>query len=207
MPEKQSGSSSDPVADSRAHATPNALGLAPQSASLEGLAIQLQYEILQSLADLPSLDAIVHASPSYHRVYVTGRQAILAKMVSRDIGPGILVEPHAVAMALAKDGPEIRGFLKDYRSTRRKRASVTFEKLPLPHVTILSQTQVAVRDAMEDFCQATLSRHPWSSERKKTLSRFLPTKPNVLVEPSTDSKLSARYSASQVSKERALRIA
>ena len=77
--------------------------LDPQSASLEGLAVELQFEILERLTDLPSLNAIVHASPSYHRAYVTRRQFILAKVVSRDIGPDTVLEAQAICMALKTD--------------------------------------------------------------------------------------------------------
>ncbi|KAF6236490.1 hypothetical protein HO173_005271 [Letharia columbiana] len=168
--EKQNGSYSVPVVKSKVPAASNAqAGLDPQNACLESLAVELQFEILQRLADLPSLSAIVHASPSYHRAYVARRQSILAKVVSRDIFSDSLFEAHALAIALRtnnKDGSEIRRFLKDYKSTRREAVSVSIERFPLPQITILSQVQHAVRFAMKDFCQATLSKHPLSSERE-----------------------------------------
>lgn len=173
MPEKKNGNFPAPVVKSRTPATPNAqTGFDPQSASLEALALELQLEILQMLTDLPSLDAIVHASPSYHRAYLNGRQSILAKVVSRDIGPDTLFEAHAVAMALAidnKDGSEIRKFLEDYESTRTEPASVSIERLPFKRIAILSRLQYAVRFASKDFCQATLSRHPLSSEKEEDI--------------------------------------
>ncbi|KAL9069540.1 MAG: hypothetical protein Q9161_005458 [Pseudevernia consocians] len=173
MPEKHHVSYPAPVVKSGVPAPPNARGgLDPQRASLEGLAVELQFEILQKLPDLPTLDAIVHASPSYHRAYVARRQSILARVISRDIGPDIQFEAHAVAMTQTinkENHSEIRAFLKDYRRTRRQTASFWFESVPLPHVTILSQLQHAVRFAMKDFCKTTLSRDPLSGEKEKDI--------------------------------------
>lgn len=82
VPEKRNGSYAAPVVKPRVPATPNAqVRLSSPSASLEGLAVELQHEILQRLPDLPTLDAIVHASQSYHRAYVARRQSILAEVV------------------------------------------------------------------------------------------------------------------------------
>lgn len=173
MPEKKTSGYRAQIVKSRVPTTPNAqVGFEPQSASLEGLAFELKFEILQRLTDLPSLDAIVHASPSYHRAHVTRRHSILAKVVSRDIGPNILLEAHALAMALTtnnKDGSEIRRFLEEYKSTRTEPASVSIERFPLTHIATLSRVQYAVRFASKDFCQATLSRHPLSSEKEEDI--------------------------------------
>lgn len=168
MPETQNGSYPAPIVKSKVPAKASAqVGLDPR---LEGLPVELQSEILQRLPDLLSLDAIVHASPSYHKAYVARRKSILAKVVTRDVGLDTLFEAHAIATALTtnrKDGLEIRGFLENFRTTRRKSAAVSFERFPLPHIAILSQVQYAVRFAMKDFCQATLSRHPLSSAKEE----------------------------------------
>ena len=170
MPEEKNGNRPAPAVKSRTPTEPNAQTVFdPQSASLEGLALELQQQILQRLTDLPSLDALVHASPLYHRAYLNQRQSTLAKVVSQDIGPDTLFEAHAVAMALTinnKDGSEIRRFLEDYQSTRTESASISIERFPLMRIAILSRLQYAVRFASTDFCQATLSRHPLSSEKE-----------------------------------------
>ena len=174
MLEKKIGTYPAPLVKSMVSAMLNAhLELDPQSASLEGLAVELQFEILERLTDLPSLSAIVHASPSYHRAYVTRRQFILAKVVSRDIGPDAVLEAQAVCMALKtdkKDGPEIRKYLNWYKNSLRNPASVSIESFPLPNITMLSRIQYGVRFAMKDFCQATLSRHPLSNEKEENIS-------------------------------------
>ena len=149
------------------------VGFHPQSASLEGLPVELQFEILERLTDLPSLNAIVHASPPYHRAYATKRRSILAKAISRDVGPDTLLEAQAVCTALKtnkRDGFEIRGFLKWYRNSLSNPASISIESFPLPHIAMLSQIQWAVRFAIKDFCQATLSRHPLSNEKEENVS-------------------------------------
>lgn len=173
MPEKHHGSYPAPVVKSGVPAPPNAQrGFDPQRASLEGLAVELQFEILQRLPDLPTLDAIVHASPSYHRAYVARRQSILARVISRDIGPDIQFEARAVAMTQLinkEDGSAIRDFLEDCKSTRQQPASVLFETFPLSHITILSQLQHAVRFVMKDFCKTTLSRDPLSGEKEEDI--------------------------------------
>ena len=131
VPEKRNVIHSAPVVKSSVPAKPCAqAGLHPHRASLEGLAVELQFEILLRLADLPALEAIVHPSPSYHRAYVARRQYIFANVVSRDKGQGVLFEAHAVAMDLTinkKDGSEIRGFLWDYKSRRRAPGSGSIE--------------------------------------------------------------------------------
>ena len=149
------------------------VGFVPQSASLESLPVEIQFEILERLTDLPSLNAIVHASPTCHRAYVTRRQSILAKVVSRDIGPDTVLEAQAVCMALKtdkKDGSEIRNYLKWYRNSLRNPASISIESFPLTIITLLPQIQCAVRFAMKDFCQAALLRHPLSNEREEHIS-------------------------------------
>ena len=165
MPDEQSG---DPalVVKSRVPPTANAQrGLDLQNASLEGLPVELKCEILQRLPCLPTLAAIVHASPSFHEIYVARRQPILTEVVSQDIGRDVLLEAHAVVKALTidtKDGSNVRGFLEDYQTTQRKAAANPLGKFSLPQIVTLSQLHYAVRSAMNDFCQATLSKHPIS---------------------------------------------
>lgn len=172
--EKQSGSHPATVIKSGVPSkTSIRTGLGPGSPGLEGLAVELQWEILQKLACLPSLDAIVHASPFYHRAYMARRQSILAKVISRDIGTDVLFEAQALALALKinkKDGSEIRDFFEDYKNRRREPTSVSLESVPLPDTVILSQVQYAVRFAVKDFCQATISRHPMSREKAQDIT-------------------------------------
>lgn len=167
----QSGTHLDRVSKSEAPPTANPkTRLGTQSASLEGLPIELQYEILQRLTCLPSLDAIIHASTSYHKAYVARRQSILADVLSRDIGPNVLFEANAVAMALTinnKDGKEIRQFLRNYKNRRQEAAVMSFERLSLPQTVTLSQVQYAVRFSTEAFCQTTLSTHPLTGKKQE----------------------------------------
>lgn len=171
LPSKtQSGSHLAPVSKSEAPPTANPkTGFDMQSASLEGLPVELQCEILQRLTCLPSLDAIVHASTSYHKAYVARRQSILADVLSRDIGPNVLFEANAVAMALSintKDGIEVRQFLRDHKTRRREAAAISFGRFSIPQVVTLVQVQYAVRFAAEGFCQNTLSTHPLTGQKQ-----------------------------------------
>ena len=164
------------VVDSRVSPTPitNA-ELGPQSASLEGLPIELQWIILQNLPCLPSLNAIVHASPSYHKAYMARRQYILAEVVSQDIGRDMLFEASAVDKALrinSKDrlSLEVRAFVKDYNVTRQVPTPISLGRLSLPHLIAFSQLQYIVRFAVKDFCQATLSKHPLNRKEQEYIA-------------------------------------
>ena len=145
----------------------------PQSASLEGLPVELQGEVLQWVTDPASLEAIVHASPADHKTYMARRQYVFAKVLSRDTGQDVLLEAQAVVKALTvnqKDGSEIREFLQEYNVARQAKVSLLLERFPLPHLVILSQLHHAVKFAMKDFCQAALSENPPSSERLEDIT-------------------------------------
>ena len=180
VPEQQSGRFPARVIKSKAPPAPvnPHIERGTQSASFEGLPLELKYEIFQRLASLPSLNAIVHASPSYHEAYRARRQSILARVLSQDIGHDVLFETNAVAMALTidkKDRIEIRRFIKDYKNASQEAATVSLEGFSLRHIVTLSQVQFAVRFAVKGFCQTTLSRHPLSGEKSE---QFTPLSSN-----------------------------
>ena len=162
------------VVDSRASPTPvTNVGLGPQSASLEGLPVELKWIILQNLPCLPSLNAVVHASPSYHKAYMARRQYIFAEVVSQDIGQDMLFEASAVARSLrinSKDAIEVRAFVKDYFITRLVPAPISLGGLSLPDLITFSQFQYVVRFAVKDFCQATLSKHPLNRKEQEYIA-------------------------------------
>ena len=175
VPEQQEGRVPARVIKSKARPTPAnpQIERGTQNASLEGFPLELKYEIFQRLASLPSLNAIVHASPSYHQAYRARRQSILARVLSQDIGQDVLFEANAVAMALTinnKDGIEIRRFIKNYKNARREAATVSLEELSLRHIESLSQVQFAVRFAVKGFCQATMLRHPLNGEDQEQIT-------------------------------------
>ena len=175
VPEQQSGRFSARVIKSKTPPTPANphIELGTQSASLELFPLELKYEIFQRLADLPSLNAVVHASPSYHKAYRARRQSILARVLSQDIGQDVLFEADAVAMALTinkKDGTEIRRFVENYKNARREAETVSLEGFSLRDIVTLSQVQFAVRFAVKGFCQATLLRHPLSGEKQEQIT-------------------------------------
>ena len=81
LPAKQSDNHPISIVESRvlSAAINVSKGQDPQTASLEGLAVESQWEILQHLTSLPSLHAIVRASPVYHRAHMARRQSILTQ--------------------------------------------------------------------------------------------------------------------------------
>jgi hypothetical protein len=63
---------------------------------LEALPAELQAAILKWLPDIPTLHALIRASPSYHQSYLVQRQVILSAVLLNDITPGVLDEARFV---------------------------------------------------------------------------------------------------------------
>lgn len=79
----------------------------PARPSLETLPIELQRLILSASPGLPSLNALVHASPELHRVYAAARMPVLCRLLEQTLH-GI----HAAALAAHRSGTA------DFQATR-----------------------------------------------------------------------------------------
>lgn len=89
---------------------------------LENLPHELKCQILLNVSDLHTLNAIVHASPSHHQVYVAQRDTILLTVLHRELEPRILAGAVATLRALyltAREGrtTEVKDFLAEYQTT------------------------------------------------------------------------------------------
>ena len=71
---------------------------APNS-SIETLPTELKLEILELVPDLKSMGALVHASPSYHQLYVAERERTLTRLTLADLAErGIELPEHRMAI-------------------------------------------------------------------------------------------------------------
>lgn len=157
---------------------PEAISPSPM-ASLEGLPVELKVTILASLQDVPTLEALVKSSPSFHQSYFGQRQLILSAVLSTELTPNVLLEARYVFQAgkIQRGESEeswisdVKSFPDDYkaqlRGTSNERAS---EPSPLWKVTDLEtllsivKLQSSIRDVSKDFHRSTLSIHPTSGQ-------------------------------------------
>lgn len=151
-----------------------------QHASLEGLAIEIQLNVLRSLPDIKTLRSLVKASPRYLKAYESQQKSILSRVLARDIGPYILCEAYSVAEASAinrlldQDGSEVTKFVENYK-LKRDSENVAPECLPLQKLFFLAQLQNAIRYASLEFCIDALASAPGPTvqlEQSKMLSPF-----------------------------------
>ncbi|KAE8344738.1 hypothetical protein BDV24DRAFT_160044 [Aspergillus arachidicola] len=82
-----------------------------ESSRLEALLPEMKYAILLTIPDLASLNALVHASPIFHTLYLSRRKQLLSTVLNRCLQLPVMVE--AVATLIALRGLEERR--KNYR--------------------------------------------------------------------------------------------
>ncbi|KAK6832728.1 hypothetical protein RU639_004016 [Aspergillus parasiticus] len=82
-----------------------------ESSRLEALPPEMKYAILFTIPDLASLNALVHASPIFHTLYLSRRKQLLSTVLNRCLQLPVMVE--AVAALIALRGLEERR--KNYR--------------------------------------------------------------------------------------------
>ncbi|RFU75927.1 hypothetical protein TARUN_6330 [Trichoderma arundinaceum] len=89
------------------------------SSPLENLPAELRHKLLMSMPDLPSLKAIVHASPLMHAQYLYSRGTILRSCLGRELG-GLFVDAFATLksrvsiLGSPRTNGMIEGFLDSY---------------------------------------------------------------------------------------------
>jgi hypothetical protein len=155
--------------------------LIPPPASLEGLPIELQLEILESLYDFSSLRALVHASPSFHYVYISQRHSILTEILTRDLGKDVLFDASVVLNAQELDRAsketeqQTRHLLEQSWEQRPFFDVDVVKRYPPDRITRLAQFHRTVLYTMEDFCKWALSKQPVTGE---SLASNEPLSPN-----------------------------
>ena len=141
--------------------------LGSQKATLEGLASEIQINILQQLSDVTSLRSLVHAVPSYHSAYVSRRCFILKSVLAGSIERELLVDAHSVIDALdiirdcSNDAPahEVRSFLEQHR-VRRSSESMDFPAIPSEKLFLLARLESSVQSVTSSFIESRLSACP-----------------------------------------------
>ena len=98
--------------------------IVPQTASLEGVAVEIQQAILRQMPDLQALRALISASPSYLSAYRSQRHSIMSSILLRDIHPDVLFDALAIVDALKLPRnyddyvPQLKAFVEQYQITR-----------------------------------------------------------------------------------------
>jgi len=139
---------------------------AAPSSSLEGLPVELKVLILQS-ADITSLKALVHASPTLHRAYRDQRGAILNKALHGVLPPDLFFEARSLfrVLRLPRDvDPRARSeavtrFLIDYKITRNK-GLFPCETLDLRILIPMTKFQLMIEALALQYCNAVLAENP-----------------------------------------------
>ena len=96
------------------------INMTRSSSPLERLPAEMRDQILLSMPDLPTLRAIVHASPVMHAQYRSNRDSVLRACVERELD-GFFVHAFACAMSRVGEIGKVRtdkaitGFLDGYR--------------------------------------------------------------------------------------------
>ncbi|KAE8134737.1 hypothetical protein BDV38DRAFT_285515 [Aspergillus pseudotamarii] len=71
-----------------------------ESSRLEALPAEMKYAILCALPDLASFNALVHASTTFHMVYLSRRKELLSNVLKRYLQLPVLIEAVAALIAL-----------------------------------------------------------------------------------------------------------
>ncbi|KAE8308024.1 hypothetical protein BDV41DRAFT_23274 [Aspergillus transmontanensis] len=77
-----------------------------ESVTLEALPPEIKTVVLYAIPDLASLNALVHASPSFHALYISQRKQLLSTILARCLQLPVMVD--AVAALIALRGREER---------------------------------------------------------------------------------------------------
>ena len=139
---------------------------------LEQLPTELKLALLSSLSDLSDLQSLVHASPSYHAVYLTDRHRILHRVIVNGVDPRsfqyVLALGRALDIRHGRDETkeEVLSFLEGLKTFDAEPASDS-EAVFLRHGPTLGQIQRSIQFTMRDFCTAVFSTHPTTGEALK----------------------------------------
>jgi hypothetical protein len=148
-----------------------------QHSRLEALPAELQAAILRCLPDIPTLHALIRASPLYHQSYVVQRPSILLTVLSNDMTPGVLDEARFVfEAAKIRRGDsddawisDVESFLKGYRQHREGKVDQqpNLKPLDLEATISLVQLHCSIMGIADDFHYSALSKHPISGQNLK----------------------------------------
>lgn len=139
--------------------------IVPQRTNLEDVPVEIQQTILHQMPDLPTLQALISASPSYLRAYQSQRHSILSNILLRDIHPDVLFDVLAIVDALKLPRnyddyvPQMKVFIEQYK-TARDSLRVALKQLEPSIKENVWGFHLSVIDVTKDFCDYALSTHP-----------------------------------------------
>lgn len=125
---------------------------------------------LPALSDIQSLKCMIHASPSYHQVYAVRWRSILSSVLTRDLGPQVLMDAFVVLQAsgivtAAGSRTEIKEFLAQYWRDRG-RARDCGPETSLHDAASLSRMHITAQALAMEFYHSAISAHPSLSEQE-----------------------------------------
>lgn len=139
--------------------------IVPQRTNLEDVPVEIQQTILHQIPDLPTLQALISASPSYLRAYQSQRHSILSNILLRDIHPDVLFDVLAIVDALKLPRnyddyvPQMKVFIEQYKTARHS-LHVALKQLEPSIKENVWEFHLSVIDVTKDFCDYALSTHP-----------------------------------------------
>ncbi|RFU29746.1 hypothetical protein B7463_g6606, partial [Scytalidium lignicola] len=130
---------------------------------LDELPNELKVSILLYMHNMPTLQALVQSSPSYHETYISQRRLILSAVLLRDIPSEVL--PDAIAVQYASEIPfqtkaqrkkDVESAVLRYVSQRSSFIPATLVSVEMNTLISLAQLQSIIVDITSDFCNFRL---------------------------------------------------
>ena len=144
----------------------------PPKASLEGLPFEIQSAVLLNIRDIASLKNLIHASPTYHSAYRSGRLAILKRVLFNSIHPDVLydafsaIDSNRTLTSNFEDRvARVKSFLSEYKDSRARWTPP--EHLDLKSACRLARLQNQVQHATKNFCQVAFSCYSLVGNREE----------------------------------------
>lgn len=137
----------------------------PQRASLENVPVEIQQGILHQMPDLPSLQALISASPSSLRAYQSQRHSILSNILLQDIHPDVLFDVLAIIDALKlprnydEYGPQLKTFIEQYKAMKAS-LHVVLKSLEPNTKENPCEFNLSATDVTKDCCDYALTTPP-----------------------------------------------
>jgi hypothetical protein len=166
MLSKGSPTAPHPVEPASSYVGPSEIeGQNIQPFMLEKLPSELKSQILLDMSDLQTLNALIHASPSYHQVYTSQRINILSKVMERELEPPVLADAIAtLAASRLADGEDritkVRDFLDQYRTTIYAKGGSGLSSITPEDISCVARLHTAITTIALRFYEFTVVARP-----------------------------------------------
>lgn len=140
----------------------------PVANKLEALPEELKVIILKDIPTIPTLRDLVFSSPSFHRAYISNRQAVLISVLSKDIPSEVLRDTlYLLKIRAAQDrtATSFPGFLNSvweskYTGKEQLDLSMVWPTLSINDLLEIVHFHTLVHALTRKFCLASLKSHP-----------------------------------------------